>query len=184
MTLAEILDWHRDRYPQLGAADLYKLLHQGVYGPGHLITDPASAREYLLREHAALSGLSDASDRSAGPSLNPDPRSLIPEPIAPDSRFVRINLRGLDEAAVERLLAALLESAREVPTDHGLMRERLLGTMEWTWQRLPRATAELGKMLAWNEPLGFPARHHSAEYQLAYAPAYRVVKTSLWPAGQ
>jgi hypothetical protein len=191
MTLAEILDWHRDRYPQLGAADLYKLLHQGVYGPGHLITDPASAREYLLREHSAISDV--RSPMSDSHSLDPGPRPLTPgllslaprplphEPLSPDSRYVRINLRGLDGAAVERLLEALLESAREVPTDHGLMRERLLGTMEWTWQRLPRATAELGKMLAWNEPLGFPARHHSPAYQVAYAPAYRVVKPALFP---
>lgn len=174
MTLPEILDWHRARYPLLGPADVYKLLHQGVYGPGHLITDPASARAYLQQEYRALSVASD-------PSLAPRPSPPAPEPLAPDARFIRINLRGLDPAAIERLLEALLESAREVPTDHATMRERLLGAVEWSRGQLPRATAELGEMLERNERLGFPARHHSAAYQLAYAPAYRVVKPALFP---
>jgi len=172
MTLQAILDWHLERYPLLGAADLYKLIHQGVYGPGHIITDAASAREHLEREHWAIfdvrSPMSDSSDRSA-PS----------EPIAPDARFIRVNLRGLNSGRIELLLAALLESAREVPVDHSTMRERLLEAIEWSRQRLPCAAGELRQLLLESEPAGFPARHHSAAYRDAYRPAYRVVKPGL-----
>ncbi|MFO7650975.1 MAG: hypothetical protein R6X13_06530 [bacterium] len=174
MTLQAILDWHLERYPLLGAVDLYKLIHQGVYGPGHIIIDAASAREYLEREHAAVSDLSDPS------SLTPDPRPLVPDPLSPDARFIRVNLRGLDSSTIELLLAALLESAREVPVDHATMRERLLGAIEWSRQRLPGAEKELRQLLLKSEPLGFPARHHSTAYRVAYRPAYRVVKPGLF----
>lgn len=167
MTLTAILDWHLEHYPLLVAADVYKLIHQGVYGPGHIITDPTSARERLLREHGALSDLSDRSDPS--------------EPIAPDNRFIRVNLRGLDRAAVERLLAALLESAREVPTEHATMRARLEAAVQWAQANLPGAERELHQLSVESEPLDFPARHHSAAYRDAYRPAYRVVRPGLWP---
>ncbi len=173
MTLQAILDWHLERYPLLGAVDLYKLIHQGVYGPGHIIIDAASAREYLEREHGAIfdvrSPMSDSSDRS-----------YLSEPLGPDDRFVRVNLHGLDSSTIELLLAALLESAREVPVDHATMRERLLGAIEWSRQRLPGAEKELRQLLLESEPLGFPARHHSAAYRVAYRPAYRVVKPGLF----
>jgi len=173
MTLAAILDWHLQHYPLLEAADLYKLIHQGVYGPGHIIKDAASACEYLLREHAAATAASDLPD--------PSDRSDRAEPLSPEGRFVRVNLRGVDQSNLERLLAALLESAREVPTDHDTMRGRLLEAVSWSRLRLPSAAAELREMLQENEPPGFPARHHSAAYREAYRPAYRVVKPELWP---
>ncbi len=166
LTLAAVLDWHLERYPLLAAADVYKLIHQGVYGPGHIIRDAASAREDLLREYAALSDRSDLTDPF--------------EPVAPDNRFIRVNLPGLDSAGVERLLAALLESAREVPADHGTMRERLLSAAEWARTRRPEADRALRQLLAESEPLGFPARHHSVAYRDAYRPAYRVVSPGLW----
>lgn len=166
MTLAAILDWHLAHYPLLAAADIYKLVHQGVYGPGHIIRDPASARTALEQEYRSV-------------AAEPD-RSEPTEPLAPDDRFIRVNLRRLDPSALEPLCAALLSSAGDRVADHATMRTRLLSAIDWARPGRPDLAEELRRLLTENEPLAFPARHHSPAYQQAYRPAYRVVNPLYW----
>ena len=45
-------------YPQSTLQDIYKSFYQDRFGPGHMISDTASARNYLMRE---LSEMNDAS---------------------------------------------------------------------------------------------------------------------------
>ncbi len=166
MTLAAILDWHLAHYPLLAAVDIYKLIHQGVYGPGHIIRDPALARAALENEYRSIAS-------------EPD-RSAPTEPLTPDNRFIRVNLYRLDPSALERLCAALLASARDAVADHATMRTRLLSAIDLAQSDRPDLAEELRRLLTENEPLAFPARHHSPVYQQAYRPAYRVVNPLYW----
>ena len=46
---------HLARYPQMQLADIYKLLHQAAFGPGHLIASKKAAREWLEHEAGRVS---------------------------------------------------------------------------------------------------------------------------------
>ncbi len=48
------IEVHLLRYPLMGAEDLYKLVHQAVFGSEHAVPDPTTARRWLEEELAAL----------------------------------------------------------------------------------------------------------------------------------
>jgi hypothetical protein len=168
--LDRVLEWHWRRYPLLQPEDIYKFIHQGVFGPGHIVADPGSARDFLARE---LGGLSPADYHDT-----PDT-----EPLDPENRFIRVNLVplvGVPDAGA-RLAAALVESARARGDDREF-RARLALASEWFAELLPH----LGEGLAALGPAPgqVPVYHHSTVYRQAYRPAYRVVLAALWPAAQ
>jgi hypothetical protein len=175
-SLSAVLAWHLRRYPLMRAQDIYKLVHQGVFGPGHIISSANSARRILDDELAALQVRSQSEPEF--------------EPIEPDGRLVRVNLRPFAVAAevrsqkaecrrqnggAEWLVAAMVESARRVKGDPGQMTRRLATAVKWCHRNLPRQSAELERMAARAEESGFPAFHHSPAYSRAYRPAYRVI---------
>ena len=151
-------------HPEAEAADLYKLLHQAIYGPGHAIPDPEVAARWLDRE------LED---------LGPPRESEAPcEVLGGQPILVRVNLRpfaagGGDAAA---LLDVFVATAGEVRGDPGQMGEAIEIVVRWLrsdgLEDLADALERLGAELA---PKGFPAIHHSEAYLEAYHPAYRVV---------
>lgn len=169
MTLPEILEWHWRRYPLLVAPDIYKLLHQGVFGPGHIVTSAGQARAFLAEEVASLSieQLDDTSDT---------------EPLDPEGTFIRVNLVPLAGGVdiIDRLAAALVESSYYKGSD-AVMKARLGQAAQWFLSVMPHLGTELVELAAAAEARGFPAAHHSGLYQQAYRPAYRVVLRSLWP---
>jgi hypothetical protein len=157
------------RYPAMQIEDVYKLVHQAAFGNGHLITDAAAARVYLQQE---LDGVTaDASEP-------------LVEPITPDGSVVRVNLRPFKARGDDpRALGdAMLESAGRF-TPHPDAFD------EW-WQQLVEAAARgalafdadaLRSFGAARKGEGYPAIHHSAEYESRYHPAYRVVLRELLP---
>ena len=171
-SLPAVLVWHRRYYPLLRARDIYKLIHQGVYGPGHIISSAAAARQALACELAALQV---RSPNDKGRSQE----ELAVEPTDPENRLVRVNLRPLlgqgGSTDTEWLVSAMVESARRVKGDPEQMKRRLAAAVEWCRMNLPRQAAELERMAARVEESGFPAFHHSPAYARAYRPAYRVV---------
>jgi len=170
----------------LRAQDIYKLVHQGVFGPGHIIASAAAARRTLEGEMTALKG-KDQELKAKG--QNPD-EELI-EPIDPDERLVRVNLRPLigDQFKVQDarhemqdtgwLVEALLESARRVKGDPEQMRRRLTAAVRWCRANLPLQAVELARIAVEARAAGFPALHHSPTYRRAYRPAYRVIGNDL-----
>ncbi|NLH10482.1 MAG: hypothetical protein GX464_03940 [Holophagae bacterium] len=162
-----VVEEHLARYPAMGAEGLYKLAHQATFGPAHLITDEAAAKNYLVSE---LGGV--AAD---------DSEPLV-ETLAADPPLVRVNLRPFKARRGDpaRLLAALLTTANTVKGDPTTMRARLglavealaAHGREAEAERLRRLATELGAQ-------GFPAVHHSQAYTDAYKPAYRVVRRDL-----
>jgi len=179
-SLAAVLDWHSQRYPLLQAQDIYKLTHQGVFGPGHIIASAAQAKRMLRAEMAALKV---RSSKSKGRSRTESEF----EPLDPKHRLVRVNLRPLAAAQCKVqdarykmqdtvwLVEALVGSGRRVKGDPKQMKRRLSAAVRWCQQNLPRQAAELERMAAQAEESGYPAFHHSPAYSRAYRPAYRVI---------
>lgn len=173
MTVAEILDWHLARYPLIQAQDIYKLLHQGVFGPGHILITPSAARAAIEQELVQV-------DRTGPVALT--------EPIDPTGKLVRVNLAPLPPttAMVERLLEALTETVEIIAQTAtatelaDIMRHRLAAAVLWCRRSLPLQAAFLEKLAQDADSAGFPTRHHSAVYLAAYHPAYRVLLSRLW----
>jgi len=94
---------YADRYPAAEATDLYKLVFQDMYGPGHLITDSASCYGYIEREVA------DMGDGSKFP---------LYEYTLCDSNFVRVNLCLVKNGTIplSKLVSAMLRSTEGLPT--------------------------------------------------------------------
>jgi hypothetical protein len=182
-SLSAILAWHCRRYPLLRARDIYKLVHQGVFGPGHLDASGSDVRASLTSELQALA-TQVKRQRARARSQGPDEQMI--EEIDPGRRLVRVNLRPMLEqgagmkdergrADVEWLVQAMVESVRRVKGDPELMRRRLSAAVRWCRENRPRQAADLERLSARAEASGYPAFHHSEAYTRAYRPAYRVV---------
>ncbi len=166
MELSEILDWHLEHYPLLQAEDIYKLIYQGVLGPGHIITDREKAEIELTREVARL---------------RPDFELEEIEPLDPEGLLVRVNLKPIasSPARLNRLLSALLQTSRDFFPRLELLNERLEIAIDWCKQRQP---AQTQRLICLNKKGVLYQPRHSEIYLKNYAPAYRVVIARYWLA--
>jgi hypothetical protein len=159
----DIVHSHYSRYPLSQIEDFYKLAHQAALGSEHAVKDIAAARKWLLRE---------LDEMAAGP-----PEALIDE-ISAEGRIVRVHLRPFIESGgdPEILLQAFIRTANEYQGSVELMGEHW-GTIEQLAEKgeLPFQPASLRSYIEVMESMGFPATHHSPQYQAAYQPSYRVV---------
>ena len=162
-----LINTHVQRYPEIDILDVYKLLHQAIFGPGHAIAGGKarkSAQEWLERESELLE------PATAGPLI---------ESIHPDGAVVRVHLRPYLAArgTLNKLLDAFLESSRLVSGD--------LATMAAWWAifqamvegplggRFDARAVHLEGQTRARE--NWPASHHSPRFDRAYKPAYRVL---------
>jgi hypothetical protein len=152
--------------PLLGARDIYKLAHQSVFGPGHMIPSAESAMEHLKKEIASL-----------GPA-----RPGEKEAEAIGGGMARVNLRPFRDAggSLEGLLRAMLEAAEEMAGREGgaaAMAERLEEARGILAAKGKKDMAdELARLAAEQAKGGYPHVGHSKAYRDAYWPAYRVVR--------
>lgn len=155
-------------HPEVEAVDLYKFLHQAIFGPGHAVTDLEQASEALSEELAGL-----------GPPMVGEAWC---DTLGGDPLLVRVNLRpfvanGFESGALLESFAATSHSLHPDPRQMGVALElvvRWLSTEEK--KDLARALQDLGREM---ESKAYPAVHHSATYRQAYRPAYRVVEASM-----
>lgn len=154
--------------PGTTAADVYKLLHQGVFGPGHAIRDRASAERYLAEETAAL--------RANGA------RHVLCQPLGGPTPMARIHLRPYLAAGYEpaALVDAFIASAAK-PSGSAADMDRAVETATgWLGEEGRRDLADrLRELSAELAVEGYPAIHHSGGYTAACSPAYRVVRLDL-----
>jgi hypothetical protein len=159
---------HLRRHPEAEATDAYKFLHQGVFGPGHMVSDRAAAARYLEGELAGL---------SSGDAFEP-----LCEPLGGDPSLVRIHLRPLVSAGhdPDHLVDAFVASANSVRGNTDDMVRALDASVAWlSTEGRDRLGAELSQLKSELETEAFPALHHSRAYSDAYHPAYRVVAADL-----
>lgn len=158
---------HIERYPLIKAPDLYKLAYQAAMGIQHMPTDTLSVRLYLESE---LRG------------LDPDSSQPLTEVIDPENRLIRVNLRpfiaygGVSEKLVQ---ATLRTAANYKPSVEKLERYLLCAVTASVWKKTTFPGDSLRVYIAKQREAGFPAPHHSETYTRAYAPAYRVVLSTL-----
>jgi hypothetical protein len=153
-------------HPEAEAADLYKFLHQAIYGPGHAIPDPDAAARWL-----------DGELEDLGPPLVGEAACEV---LGGRPILVRVNLRPFVTGGsdVTKLLDAFVATAGEVRGDSGQMGEAIEIVVRWLRSdsrgNLADALERLDAELA---PKGYPAIHHSEAYVEAYHPAYRVISS-------
>ena len=145
------------------AADVYKLLFQGVFGVGHILGEGALKR--LQEEAESL----DIDDHPAEPLI---------ERVSGDGSIVRVNLRPYLRRGLP--LGRLYEAMEETSKDRGSPEKFLFawsvfqelissGAMEVDGEEFDSLHQEL-------QEEGPRPHHHSETYRDAYYPAYRVVK--------
>jgi hypothetical protein len=155
-------------HPSIEAVDLYKFLHQAMFGPGHVVTDAAQAADALRSELAAL-----------GPPMNSETWC---DALGSDPFMVRVNLRPfvVNGFSSDDLVEAFVATAGAVHGDPQQMGVALDLVVQWLQadnrEELARDLHELARSMAKD---GYPPVHHSAGYRQAYQPAYRVIQGSL-----
>lgn len=150
--------------PESRLQDLYKSFFQDRFGPGHIIRDRESARNYILSELAGV-------DKLTGPRT---------EPCGWEGNYVRVNLSVIADGAMtaDELTDALMASAKEVK-EEDIERwkeewKEIVAIIEKDYPVIPDLEADKAKI---DELLasGQYAYHHSEAYNAAYHPHYRII---------
>ena len=168
LSLNQAIGRQLEIHPQSRLQDIYKNFFQEKFGPGHIIPDKSAAADYLLKELEECRTWTD-----------PAPV----EPLGTQGKFVRVSLMFLKTAELgfEDYLDAFVAGAREITQEEYL---------EWMdeWKEIADAAAafdipsyaedrkKIDAML--KERKGNLVLHHSAEYNKAYDPHYRIIGKS------
>ena len=157
-----------ESYPQSRLQDLYKSFFQDRFGPGHIISDRQSALDYILSELVSA-------DTLMGPAT---------DPCGWQGNYVRVNLSVVADGQMtaEELTDALIASAKEVtPGDIERWKKEwaeIEAIIEKTYPDIPDPKEDkerIAELLA----SGQYAYHHSAAYNAAYHPHYRIIAKDL-----
>jgi len=169
IALANLVLSHRQLRPRLEVQDVYKMLHQGVFGVGHIVKHGSHALECLRRELDNL-------------DLRQQRNEQLVENSSAEGLMVRVNLRPFRRQGLsaEKLFDAMCHSAER---NRGSRRELLA---QWrTFMKLvetgtldfdPSALRRFDRFIAGHR---YPVLHHSKEYARLYNPSYRVVEASM-----
>ena len=154
-------------YPESTLQDVYKSFYQDHFGPGHMIADTASARQYLMYE------LSEMTDNSP----------IYYEPTGSEGRFVRVYLSAVADSLIttDQLLDAFVRSANMVQqteidwaTEWGQIEEAIMKNVIIV-NGFEADTAMLREASRQHQAI-----HHSRAYNAAYHPHYRIVERSIF----
>ena len=154
-------------YPAATLQDVYKTCYQDFFGPGHMVTDSASALGYIHYEVEEL--------RSEG--LTELESDTTDEPTGFRHRFVRVDLRRivLGELSEEELLRRFIEAANTSTPVHDNWAdewseiERIALQVHPAWADTDLQTA-LREAAQANR-----AVHQSEAYRNTYHPHYRII---------
>ncbi len=160
MDFRTLLLRHYEAFPKLQLEDIFKFLHQGTFGPGHLIASAKDAEEGILREMEKAEGLAPYPIESLG-TFSRVPLALL----NPKTMAKLLFLSAKAEAEEKETLPQKLEMAK------ALIKEKIL----------PFSLEDFNEKAKKWEAEGFPPVHHSEAFRAAYSPSYRVLKTDLIP---
>ena len=156
-------------YPESRLTDLYKNFFQDRFGPGHIVTNPTAAADYLEQELAETR-----------------PSAMPPfEPTGWRNRYVRINLGLVKSGAVpkEVLLAAFIESANSAaPPPIEAWRDewrQIAAVIRSHFPKLPEYDTDL-PYIERRLNSGICDMHHSEPFRQAYRPHYRIVSVEIF----
>ena len=163
LAIREAIEKQMATYPESTLQDVYKSFYQNRFGPGHMISDTASARSYLMRE------LSEVSDASA----------VYYEPTGSEGRFIRVYLSAVADSLItaEQLLDAFIQSTNKVQepqTEWATEWEDIVGVIRK--YDLKVNDFEVLQPVLSEAAQNHQAVHHSQAYREAYHPHYRIVE--------
>lgn len=156
-------------YPKSTLQDLYKSFFQDRFGPGHLVSDTASAGKYLRYE---LNN-SDSFHK------------MYYEPTGCDTNYYRVNLSVLKENKIsyQKYFDAFLRSVEKIDLD---------AISEWKdeWSEIESVIISMNldlenfeedlKMIHSVLEQGKYAVHHSEIYNSEYQPHYRIIEKTIF----
>ena len=154
------------QYPSATLQDVYKTCYQDFFGAEHLVSDTASARQYLENELELCHGT----------DLNGIPRQ---EPTGFRHRFTRVNLSCVveGEMTASQLLGMFLDASKK---DNAFS-----GDWEEEWRTIEYVALKVCP--AWADPAlqnelrqaahDKEAVRHSDAFRAAYNPHYRIVRS-------
>ena len=154
-------------YPEFTLQDIYKSFYQEHFGPGHIISDTATARRYLMRELSEMSQTSLPYYESTGSQGD----------------YVRVYLSAVADNRItaEQLLDALVRSANswQEPSISWMEKwEAIVSVIQANKMEIEGFEADLPLL---NEAArNNQAVHHSQRYNEAYHPHYRIVERSIF----
>ena len=164
-------------YPETRVQDIYKSFCQDNLGPGHLIPDPQSARNYLESELRTFKEDLD--------SARYDAPSIMYYPVGDQGNYVRVDLSVVLDGLVgeETYLDAFVRSANE---------GKRLTEEQWVakWKEvekvikkdfpdIPDAVKDLEMIDSYVEK-GDLIMHHSEAFSNAYNPHYRIIARDIF----
>ena len=154
-------------YPESTLQDVYKSFYQEHFGPGHIISDTASARRYLMRELSEMG-------ETASPYF---------EPTGSQGDYVRVYLSAVSDSLItaEQLLDAFVRSANswQEPAVNWLEKwEAIVSIIQANKIELEGFETDLP--LLTEAARNNQAVHHSRRYNEAYHPHYRIVERSFF----
>ena len=154
-------------YPESTLQDIYKSFYQEHFGPGHIISDTASARRYLMKELSEMG-------KTASPYF---------EPTGSQGDYVRVHLSAVADSLItaEQLLDAFVRSAnsRHEPAVSWLEKwEAIISIIQANKIELEGFETDLP--LLTEAARNHQAVHHSRRYNEAYHPHYRIVERSIF----
>ena len=154
-------------YPESTLQDIYKSFYQEHFGPGHIISDTASARRYLMRELSEMG-------KTQSPYF---------EPTGCQGDYIRVYLSVVADSLItaEQLLDAFVRSAnsRQEPEVRWLDKwEAIVSIIQANKMEL--AGFETDLPLLTEAAQNNQAVHHSRPYNKAYHPHYRIVERSIF----
>ena len=154
-------------YPESTLQDIYKSFYQEHFGPGHIISDTASARRYLMKELSEMR----------------ETQSPYFEPTGSQGGYVRVYLSAVPDSLItaEQLLDALIRSANswQEPSVNWLEKwAAIVSVIQANKIEIEGFEADLPLLnkAAQNNQ----AVHHSRRYNEAYHPHYRIVERSIF----
>ena len=154
-------------YPESTLQDIYKSFYQEHFGPGHIISDTASARRYLMRELSEMG-------KTQSPYF---------EPTGSQGDYVRVYLSTVADSLItaEQLLDAFVRSANswQEPTINWLEQwEAIVSIIQVNKIELEDFETDLP--LLTEAAQNSQAVHHSRRYNEAYHPHYRIVERNIF----
>ena len=167
VTVRSAIERQLTTYPESTLQDIYKSFYQEHFGPGHIISDTASAQRYLMRE------LSEMGETS----------SPYFEPTGSQGDYVRVYLSAVADSLItaEQLLDAFVRSAnsRQEPTVSWMKKwQAIVSIIQANKMKLEGIETDLP--LLTEAARNNQAVHHSRRYNVAYHPHYRIVERSIF----
>jgi hypothetical protein len=154
-------------YPESTLQDIYKSFYQEHFGPGHIISDTASARRYLMSELSEMG----------------ETQSPYFEPTGSQGDYVRVYLSAIADSLItaEQLLDALIRSANSWQNPAVSWMEKWRAIISVIQSNKMEIKGFETDLLMLNEAArNNQAVHHSQRYNEAYHPHYRIVERSIF----